>query len=73
MVDYYITHGASEGELIKFIEENGITLLVVGFPLAKERSSGGEFVDVLENIGHRINCRIEVVHERAAATKPKRR
>ena len=73
VVDYYITHGTYEGELIKFIEENGITLLVVGFSLAKDKGSGGEIVDVLENIRHRINCRIEVVHERAVATKPKRR
>ena len=73
VVDYYITHGTYEGELIKFIEENEITLLVVGFPPGEEWSSVGESVDVLENIRHRINCRIEVVHERAVATKPKRR
>jgi len=73
VVDYYITHGTYEGELIKFIEENAISLLVVGFPLAEAKSSGGEFVDMLENIRHRISCRIEVVHERAVATKAKRR
>jgi nucleotide-binding universal stress UspA family protein len=73
VVDYYITYGTYEGELIKFIEENEITLLVVGFPPGGEWSSMGESVDVLENIRHRINCRIEVVHERAEATKPKRR
>ena len=73
VVDYYITHGTYEGELIRFIEENEITLLVVGFPLAKESSSGGESADVVENIRHRISCRIEVVHERAVATKAKRR
>ena len=73
VVDYYITHGTYEGELIKFIEENGITLLVVAFPSAKDKSSGGEFVDVLENIRHRISCRIEVVHERAVETRAKRR
>lgn len=73
VVDYYITHGTYEGELIKFIEENEITLLVVGFPPGGEWSRMGESVNVLENIRHRINCRIEVVHERAVATKSKRR
>ncbi len=73
VVDYYITYGTFEGELIKFIEENEITLLVVGFPPGGEWSSMGESVDALENIRHRINCRIEVVHERAVATKSKRR
>jgi nucleotide-binding universal stress UspA family protein len=73
VVDYYITYGTYEGELIKFIEENEITLLVVGFPPGGEWSRMGESVNVLENIRHRINCRIEVVHERAVATKSKRR
>ena len=72
-VDYYITYGTYEGELIRFIEENGITLLVVGLPFTEERIGGEEFVDVLENIRHRINCRIEVVNERAVATKAIRR
>jgi nucleotide-binding universal stress UspA family protein len=73
VVDYYITYGSYEGELIKFIEENEITLLVVGFPSGGEWGNARESDDVLENIRHRINCKIEVVHERAVATKPKRR
>lgn len=73
VVDYYITYGTYEGEIVRFIEENEITLLVVGFPSGGEWGNARESDDVLENIRHRINCKIEVVHERAVATKPKRR
>lgn len=73
VVDYYITYGTYEGELVRFIEENEITLLVVGFPSGGKWGKAGESDDVLENIRHRINCRIEVVHERAVATRPRRR
>ena len=60
-VDYYLTYGNFETELIRFSQENKVTLLIVEPPRQKStgRSSG-----FLEKIRHRINCRIEVVHEK---------
>ena len=62
-VDYYLVYGDFENEIVSFIQENRITLLVVESP-----PDGGklteEFNFFLERIRHRINCRIEVVHEK---------
>ena len=60
-VDYYLTYGNFETELIRFSQENKVTLLVVEPPRQK---SAERFSGFLEKIRHRINCRIEVVHER---------
>ena len=62
-VDYYITHGQYDNELVKFVKENRITLLVVGSPTDSYGHSD-DFNDLLEKIRHRIDCRIEVVHKR---------
>ena len=70
-VDYYITYGQYDNELVKFVKENKITMLVVGSPT----SQGGrleDFDDLLEKIRHRIDCRIEVVHEKTVKTTKKR-
>jgi len=60
-VDYYLTYGNFETELIRFSQENRVTLLVVEPPREK---STERFSSLLEKIRHRINCRIEVVHEK---------
>jgi nucleotide-binding universal stress UspA family protein len=62
-VDYYITYGQYDNELVKFVKENKITMLVVGSPNPQD-GRFEDFQDLLEKIRHRIDCRIEVVHEK---------
>ncbi|MBW1735984.1 MAG: universal stress protein [Deltaproteobacteria bacterium] len=62
-VDFYITHGDFEKELLKFIRENRVTLLVLQAP-GDGKTASQEFSDFLEKISRRIDCRIEVVYER---------
>ena len=62
-VNYYITYGQYDNELVKFVRENKITMLVVGSPTSQDGRLE-EFDDLLEKIRHRIDCRIEVVHEK---------
>jgi nucleotide-binding universal stress UspA family protein len=69
-VDYYITYGQYDNELVKFVKENKITMLVVGSPTSQDRRLG-DFDDLLEKIRHRIDCRIEVVHEKTVKTDKK--
>jgi nucleotide-binding universal stress UspA family protein len=70
-VDYYITYGQYDNELVKFVKENRITMLVVGSPTSQEGRLE-DFNNLLEKIRHRIDCRIEVVHERAVKTTRKK-
>ena len=70
-VDYYITYGQYDNELVKFVKENKITMLVLGAP-APQDGRFEEFEDLLEKIRHRIDCRMEVVHEKTDK-KQKRR
>ena len=70
-VDYYITYGQYDNELIKFVKENRITMLVVGSP-TPQNGRLEDFDDLLEKIRHRIDCRIEVVHEKTVKTTKKR-
>jgi len=69
-VDYYLAYGNYEDELVSFIQENRITLLVVEFPV-KSGDSTDTFKDFLDKIRHRINCRIEVVNEKPMISERK--
>jgi len=62
-VDYYITYGQYDNELVKFVKENKITMLVVGSSTPQE-GRFDDLEDLLEKIRHRIDCRIEVVHKK---------
>lgn len=66
-IDYYISHGRYENELVKFVKENRITILVVGSPAGHSKHPG-DFNDLIEKIRHRIDCCIEVVHEKGSKT-----
>jgi nucleotide-binding universal stress UspA family protein len=70
-VDYYITYGQYDNELVKFVRENKITMLVVGSPTSQDVRLE-DFDDLLEKIRHRIDCRIEVVHEKTVKTTKER-
>lgn len=61
MVDYYITYGDFESELVSFIQDNNITLLVVECPVVRGVAEEA-CRDLLDKLRHRINCRIEVVN-----------
>ncbi len=62
-VDYFVTSGDYDTELVKFIKENRITMLVVGSP-SDQKGASGHFTEFLEKVRHRIDCRIEVVHKK---------
>ena len=71
-VDYYISHGQYDNELVKFVKENRITMLVVGSPTPQDGHLE-DFDDLIEKIRHRIDCRIEIVHEKSIKKTKKRR
>jgi len=71
-VDHYITYGQYDNELIKFVKENRITMLVVGSPTPRD-GYFEDFDDLLQKIRHRIDCRIEVVHEKIVRKTEQRR
>jgi nucleotide-binding universal stress UspA family protein len=62
-VDYYIIYGEYEKELINFIHENKITMLILGDP-ADHEADRADFTAFLEKIRHRVDCCIEIVHEK---------
>ena len=71
-VNYYITYGQYDNELVKFVKENKITMLVMGSSTPQDGRLE-DFDNLLEKIRHRIDCRIEVVHEKTVKITKKRR
>lgn len=69
-VDYYLAYGNYESELVSFVQENKVTLLIVESPLGRgdSREASREFLDKLR---HRINCRIEVVNQKPETPEKK--
>lgn len=61
-VECYVARDPFEKEIVSFVKENRITLLVVESP--NKRIPGDEAGDFLNKIRHRINCPIEVVNEK---------
>ena len=59
----YMTEGPYEEEVIRFVEEYGITHLIIEFfeenPKVDARSSKS-----INRIRHRVKCRMEVVHKK---------
>lgn len=66
-VDSFVIHGAYDKELVRFIWENKITMLVVGLP-SNPKGSTMRFADLVEKVRHRIGCRIEVVNQKKTQT-----
>jgi nucleotide-binding universal stress UspA family protein len=62
----FMTQGDYLEEVIRFIHENEITLVVFGLPRAGSRAAE-EFDQWLTGIRHRISCRIELVHEKESS------
>jgi nucleotide-binding universal stress UspA family protein len=63
-IDYFITHGSFKEELIKFIQEKKISLLVVDYPFPDRKVTSEKLPELLGEIKLRTNCRIEVVHKK---------
>ncbi len=59
-LEYYRAEGDYAGILVDFVHEHRITLLVVAAPAEKD-ARGGDFKTFIEELHHRLNCRIEVV------------
>lgn len=69
-VDYYLTYGDYESELVSFVQEKKITLLIVECP-AGQGDSPEASKDLLDKLRHRINCRIEVVNKKTETMERK--
>ncbi len=63
VIDYYLAYGDYENELLNFVQEHRVTLLVIESSTSSGRApeAAREFIDKLR---HRINCRIEIVNEK---------
>lgn len=60
-LEYYQAHGDYASELIRHIQHNRITLLVIAAPGGTDAPGTG-FKEFLEKLHHRLTCRIEIVH-----------
>jgi nucleotide-binding universal stress UspA family protein len=69
-VDYYTAYGNYENELVSFVQENKVTLLIVESPDGQNDSPEVP-KNFLNKLRHRINCRIEVVNKKPNHTERK--
>jgi K+-sensing histidine kinase KdpD len=67
-VGFYVASGPYESELVSFIRQNRISLLVVGFPAADQQEATGLFLERLMRIKQKINCRVVIVSEKMSGT-----
>lgn len=69
-VEYYAAYGDFENELVHFVHESRVTLLVV--ESANGQGESGEAArQRLDRLRHRMDCRIEVVNEKPKTPKRK--
>lgn len=62
-VDYFVSEGTYEEEIIHFVEQNKITLIVAEHPDGSLKHPDRENSDI-RKIRHRVNCRMEFVTPR---------
>ncbi len=62
-VDYHIAFGSYEGELVRFIRETKIDIMVLIAPHLVTPGRRQKAIS-LESVRHRVNCRIELVYEK---------
>jgi hypothetical protein len=60
-INFYVTEGIYDDEVISFINNNKITLLVYETLEGDTRSASKESVNSLRTLRHRVSCTIEVV------------
>lgn len=62
-IEYFISEGRYEDEVIRFIHHNQITLLIVEYPDGECRNPD-RGLSAIRGIMHRITCRVELVSPR---------
>jgi nucleotide-binding universal stress UspA family protein len=62
-VEYHIANGNYEDELVKFIREAKVDILVLAAPHLLRRGRRNRESSI-SSIRHRVNCRIELVYEK---------
>ena len=62
-VEYHIANGNYEDELVKFIREAKVDILVLAAPHLLRRGRKDRESSI-SSIRHRVNCRIELVYEK---------
>ncbi|MEJ2155403.1 MAG: universal stress protein [Desulfobacteraceae bacterium] len=63
-IDFFVTYGSFKEELIKFIKEEKISLLVVDSPFPDRKVASEKLPALFGEIKLRTHCRIEVVHKK---------
>ncbi len=69
-IDSFISEGNYEDEVIRFVKQNRITLLVTEYGTGGCREQEREQIS-LQQIRHRISCRVEIVTPRKSDFKRK--
>jgi len=67
-VNFYVGNEPYESELVNFVQQNKISLLIVGFPAPSQQERAGRFLERLMNIKQKINCRIMIASEKLSST-----
>jgi hypothetical protein len=70
IVHYYIVQGIFEAEVIRFVTEKKITLLILGLPHGDSEGSV-EFNKALYAIRQNVRCAIELVRRKEPLTRRK--
>ncbi|WP_320007170.1 universal stress protein [Maridesulfovibrio sp.] len=65
-INFYSAKGRFEDEVTQFIIENKITTLFIGQPEPCGSRNDTKFIELLERIGNRTDCHIEVVQKVSA-------
>lgn len=69
-VHYYLSQGAFEDEVVRFVREKKITMLILGLP-DEESENSGEFKKTLYGIRRNVRCAIELVRRKEPITRRK--
>lgn len=67
-VNFYVASGSYEPELVNFVQQNRISLLIFGFPAPGQQEEAARFLERLMNIKQKINCRVMIVSEKLSST-----
>ncbi|WP_432734868.1 universal stress protein [Maridesulfovibrio sp. FT414] len=65
-INFYSAKGNFEDEVVQFIIENKITTLFIGQPETRGVGQETKFIELLERIGSKTDCHIEVVQKVSA-------
>ena len=64
-VNRYVTQGDYMEEVVKFVKQENITLLVLGFPEKGSKARWDFSKSTLEGILKRVDCAVELVQQKA--------